>query len=189
MGGHRMLVSILKSWLVIHVRGEKFLSSVITFKVFEPYCRSTAQIKAHKNILMARSVFFWSLFKSGMKESVSNKVELDDDPAIFKELLKFLYSGLLPGNMDEIATKLLPVADKYAVEELKELCKLSLRRNLSAKSVVQVMQLADNHNCPDLFESAAPIFKENLKDLDQSSWDELEKESKLLVKLLKIAAE
>ena len=57
MGGHRMLVSILKSWLVIHVRGEKFLSSVITFKVFDLERRSTAQIEAHKKSFQRALIF------------------------------------------------------------------------------------------------------------------------------------
>lgn len=147
------------------------------------------EIKAHKTILIARSVFFRSLFKSGMKESRANEVELDDDPWVFKELLKFLYSGLLPGNMDEIAMALFPVADKYVLDDLKQSCKATIRHNVSRENVMQVLRLAEMYDCPDLFEHASSIFKENLKDLDQSFWDELENESsRFLAKLLKICS-
>ena len=144
------------------------------------------EIKAHKAILTARSDHFRSVFKSGMKESISKEIELDDDPTIFKELLRFLYSGLLPENLDQIAMDLLPIADKYAVEELKRSCDLAIRRNLSAKNIVQVMRLAEDYHCPDLFQYAAPVFKAKAKDLEQSTWDELEEESIFLSKLLKV---
>ena len=78
------------------------------------------KIKAHKNILIARSTYFGSLFTSGMTESLSSEIELDENPVIFKEALKFLYSSLTPENLDEIAIDLLPIADKYLLDELKQ---------------------------------------------------------------------
>merc|ERR1739838_816526 len=50
------------------------------------------KIKAHKNILVARSTYFHSLFSSGMSESLSNEVKLDENPLVFNEALKFMYS-------------------------------------------------------------------------------------------------
>merc|ERR1719209_1095116 len=73
------------------------------------------KFKAHKSHLTARSTYFQSLFNSGMSESLVNEVELDEDPLIFKEALKFIYSGLTPENLDDIAIKLLPLADKYLI--------------------------------------------------------------------------
>ena len=148
------------------------------------------EFKAHKNILVARSLYFRNLFKSGMKESLTKESEFDENPLLFQEMLKFLYSGLVPACIDEVAMDLLPIADKYAVKDLKQLCDTALRRSLSAENVVQVMRLADDHVCPDLFQYCAPIFKARLHDLQQIIWDELENESsKFLAKLLKIASE
>jgi hypothetical protein len=141
------------------------------------------EIKAHKNILTHRSAYFRLMFESGMKESLFNEVPLDENPAIFKKLLRFIYSGSVPVNIDENAMELLPLADKYGLDDLKPYCEAAICRNVSAENVIEVLRLADMHNCTDLFEYASPIFKENLKG-------RLEKESKeFLAKLLQICSE
>jgi len=57
-----------------------------------------------------------------MKEAVTGRVTIEDvDPATFKRLLKFLYTGMFKFSaMDE---ELFTVADKYQVETLMELCR------------------------------------------------------------------
>lgn len=131
------------------------------------------KIKAHKNILMARSTYFQSLFSSGMSESVSNEIKVDEDPRVFKEVLKFMYSGLTPENLDDIAIELLPLADKYLLDELKQLCDLAIRRNLSVDNIAEVLRIADDHDCSDLFIYCVPFFKANALILEQSGWDRL----------------
>ena len=131
------------------------------------------KIKAHKNILIARSTYFLSLFSSEMSESLSKEVKLEEDPRIFKEILKFMYSGLAPENLDVIAIELLPVADKYLLNELKQWCDLAIRRNLSVENVAEVLRIADDCGCSDLFKFCVPFFKANVKDLKRSDWDTL----------------
>jgi len=146
------------------------------------------QIKAHKAILSARSTHFRGLFESGMQESVTGKIELDDDPEIIKEVLKFLYSGILPENIDTIAMELLPVADKYALNELKQSCINVIRRQPTAENIVTIMLLADQHHCPDLIRFCAPFFQANVNKLKESDWAVLKKEPELLAKLLKLCS-
>jgi len=129
--------------------------------------------KAHKGPLTARSAYFRSLFNSGMTESLTNEVELDEDPLMFKEALKFMYTGLTPVNLDDVAIRLLPLADKYLLGELKQLCDTAIRRILSAENVAEVLRVADAHDCPDLFKYCVPFFKANIKGLESASLDML----------------
>ena len=153
--------------------------------------RDKEKINAHKSILSARSTYFRSLFEpsANWKENQCNEIELDEDPPVFKEVLKFLYCGLPPENFDQIAIELLPVADKYILDELKELCDLAIRRILSPENVVNVLQIANKHNCFDLFVYCLPLFKANIKTLKEPVVSSLKGDPNLLFKLLQICAE
>jgi len=144
------------------------------------------RIKVHKHVLKMRSNYFLSMFDSGMEESKTNLIEIKDaDPKAFKELIKFLYSGLLPENIDAIAMDLLPIADRYEVQELTDMCVTAIRRNLSVENVIESLVLAETYNCENLLNSCVPLFKKNLKDLRKSKkWKEMKKYPDLLSKLL-----
>jgi len=77
---------------------------------------------AHRSILSARSPVFAAMFASGMKETATGQVRIEDvDPDVFQKLLKFLYMGTFePSPMDR---DLFTVADKYQVTTLMELCR------------------------------------------------------------------
>ena len=69
------------------------------------------------------------MFQSGMQESSSKGIRIDDiAPAVFKELLKFVYSGLAPNDVLDIGVKLLPVADRYGLDVLKNMCESAIGR-------------------------------------------------------------
>ena len=152
----------------------------ITFVVGEE------EIQAHKHILMERSNYFASMFQSGMKECQTDRVEIKDVEAeIFEEVIEFLYSGLLPNNINAIAMDLLPIADRYEVDQLKKMCEAAIRRNLSVENVIDALLLAEVHDCKFLMASCIPLFKENLKDLSGSEkWKEMKRNPDLLSKLL-----
>ncbi len=79
-------------------------------------------INAHRSILSARSPIFAAMFKSGMSESQTSRVHIEDvDPTTFREFLKFLYTGMLEPSADK--EELLVLADKYHVETLEDCCK------------------------------------------------------------------
>ena len=83
---------------------------------------------AHKWILQARLLYFRSMFSSQMLETATNQVKIDDtDPDSFRRMLMFLYSGRLPRYSPGVASSLLPLADKYGVEDLRDSCAASKR--------------------------------------------------------------
>lgn len=77
---------------------------------------------AHRFVLSARCPVFAAMFNSGMKESLTGSVRIEDiDPDIFCDFLRFLYTGMLEPSA--INKKLFAVADRYQVEALMNLCK------------------------------------------------------------------
>ncbi|CAE7026923.1 BPM1, partial [Symbiodinium sp. CCMP2456] len=63
------------------------------------------RIKAHSQVLCARSEVFEKQLTTGMKESVSKMITIEDcDPASFKTLLHYLYTDDL-GCIDELLSK------------------------------------------------------------------------------------
>jgi speckle-type POZ protein len=116
--------------------------------------------RAHKLVLAMRSPVFKALLYGPMREKDSNRFVIDDmQPAIFKVLLRFIYTDSLPPNMDdglegddkkEVTRHLLVAADRYAVERLKLMCESILCKELDAESVATVLALADRHSCSRL---------------------------------------
>ncbi|NXG52197.1 SPOPL protein, partial [Psilopogon haemacephalus] len=108
------------------------------------------EFKAHKSVLAARSPVFNAMFEHEMEESKKNRVEIDDvDPEVFKEMMRFIYTGKAP-NLESMADNLLAAADKYALERLKVMCEEALCSNLSVENVADILILADLHSAEQL---------------------------------------
>ena len=76
---------------------------------------------AHKFILAARSPVLAAMFHADMIESRTGTVEIDDvDPDIFRQFLRFVYTGQVDGPLGKDLKR---VADKYDVKTLLALCK------------------------------------------------------------------
>jgi len=76
---------------------------------------------AHRHLLSARSPVFAAMLKSGMNESLTGKIRIDDlDSTTFFHFLKFLYTGEVENSGK--TKKLFPAADKYQVKTLMDIC-------------------------------------------------------------------
>jgi len=108
-------------------------------------------VRAHRYILSARSDYFESMFHSGMVEASSDEIQIKDcDVDLFSTMIKFLYTDVPPEEIDEIATKLLPLADQFLVPKLKYLCEESIVKALNQENVKENLILAHLCNCPEL---------------------------------------
>ena len=84
--------------------------------------------KAHRAIVSARSAVFAAMFASGMRESGTGRVEINDVlPETFADFLKFVYTGQL-GTPCFTNIELGYCADKYEVKTLGDLCNGSTAR-------------------------------------------------------------
>ena len=59
-----------------------------------------------------------------------------------EELVKYLYSGVLPENLATIAMELLPIACECDLDELIGACDYELRRILSRRNAINIIKLA-----------------------------------------------
>ena len=148
------------------------------------------EIRAHKNILIARSDYFRSLFQSGMLEAQSNRVIVEAKADLFRELLKFLYTGLPPENLPAVAAELLPLADQYGIAKLKNLCCSALILKVTSKTAIEIYLLAEAHACEDVANLCLRVIKGNLKTLKMSeTWSKLKENPVVAVRVLELFAE
>lgn len=116
------------------------------------------QFLAYKGILAARSSVFAAMFEHKMEESVKNTVKISDvEPEVFKELLLFIYSDQLT-RLKTMAHKLYVVADKYAIQRLKNLCRYEIIVSLSWRTVAETLMLADMHSDEEMKQKALKFF-------------------------------
>lgn len=132
------------------------------------------EILAHKALLAARSEVFAAMFHTTMKEQITNRVEISDmNFGILKEMMEFIYTERAP-NLKYINLELLLAADKYGLEDLKKVCVESLLNNLSVKTVVEVLIVADLQNIKILKLETLEYIKLNIGDVIQtSSWKQM----------------
>ena len=96
------------------------------------------EIKAHKTILSTRVPYFEKMFESGMKESLTNRVNMPEaDKKSFDVFLRYIYGGLLPKVFD--VEHQLKLAKMYEVPALITDCLPMLKEDLSKVSKFDVL--------------------------------------------------
>ncbi|TVU31097.1 hypothetical protein EJB05_22766, partial [Eragrostis curvula] len=113
---------------------------------------------AHRCVLAARSAVFEAELFGPMKESANMAVipVVDMEAEVFGALLHFVYTDMLHcGSGSKLqqasmAQHLLVAADRYGLERLKLLCEDKLCKHIDMDSVVTILLLAEQHNCPGL---------------------------------------
>merc|ERR1712142_733927 len=88
------------------------------------------EIKAHKAILSTRLPYFEKMFASGMKESLTNRVNMPEaDKKSFDVFLRYIYGGLLPRDFE--VEPQLNFAKMYDVPGLITDCLPKLKERIS----------------------------------------------------------
>ncbi|XP_066351338.1 BTB/POZ and MATH domain-containing protein 2-like [Miscanthus floridulus] len=110
---------------------------------------------AHKAVLAARSPVFMEKFYGSMTREIgTGSVTVEDMiPLVFKTLLHFVYTDMLPETLDSlghdyvvIITKLLVAADTYAMDRLKLMCESILAKKLSIENFDEFVDIAQRHS-------------------------------------------
>jgi len=145
-------------------------------------------VPAHQLILSARVPYFERLFASDMKEAVSKTITIEDaDVDSFKELLKFIYSGDLPKDIDGSPETYLPLAEKYDLPDLKTCCIQAMALNLTSENAVNSLILADMYRCADLKTECLRQLREKRDLISDESLEPLKKHPELLLELYRAA--
>jgi len=115
------------------------------------FCVNDELIGAHSLVLTARVPYFAKMMVSGMKESQTKEINIEDaDAETIRGLLQFVYSGKAPNNLDDKAELLLPLADQYDIQELKHLCCKALANKANSNNICSILILAHTFNCSTL---------------------------------------
>ena len=124
-----------------------------------------------------------------MEECVANEINISGRrPASLQRDSKvsvLWHSARVPQK--NVSPDLLVAADKYGLDDLKNMCESSLASHLDAENVIEFLFLAEDTHCPSLLEKASVVFRSHFESFAQTDrLDELERHPSLLKKLLKL---
>ncbi|XP_044010029.1 speckle-type POZ protein-like [Aphidius gifuensis] len=120
------------------------LSSDFTFKV------KGKSFQVIKGIMAARSCVFRKMFEGN---DTNEHTVSDIEAPVFEELLRYIYTDEAP-RIDELPKQLLAVADRYQLEELKNIHKL---RDVVATGPFQVLKASHGRVFMAVLEAIAEI--------------------------------
>ena len=132
------------------------------------------KLTAHKVILAAMSPVFEAMFKEGTKEHQDNHVNIEDiESDVFELFLRYLYSGQVD-KLEETYLDIFPVADKYDVQPLREICIQHMAENMSVDNAVDVLALAECHSVEQIKSLALQFIRKRFTDVSTTdAWTAL----------------
>ncbi|KAG8181914.1 hypothetical protein JTE90_012470 [Oedothorax gibbosus] len=141
------------------------------------------EFKAHKNILCARSSVFNTMLNCEMEEKLTNCVKITDfDPPTVRKMLNYIYCGQVEDLTPEVALQLYSAAEKYNLQDLKDICDGYLSNNLSVDIFCDALILAKLHNGERLMTATKIFFKVNTAVIKKNEkWCSLSKTNPDLV--------
>ena len=88
------------------------------------------QFKADKIVLSASPVFAGKFKIDGRARPLANLKIKNCEPQAFEAMLRFLYTDEME-ETEEMAKKLLPIANKYQLQSLRNKCESILKKTIS----------------------------------------------------------
>ena len=118
----------------------------------------------HRNILSTRSDVFRAMFQADMAENRTKKVAVKDiDSEVAREMLLFIYTGSVNGNvLKEKSRELLAAAERYQLDVLKSICEDHLCSNLQINNALENLVFGDIHSASMLRWMALQVIARNL---------------------------
>lgn len=130
-------------------------------------------MKAHKVVLAFASPVFAAMFQHDLQRRPTTTVIIKDiRPEVFDQFLKYLYVGKAPKlGEDGMALDLLIVAEKYAVDNLKQECVHHFRNNICVENAVPTLIVAHVHKAVELYKNVLTFITLNaLAVCSRSDW-------------------
>ncbi|XP_049961985.1 protein roadkill-like [Schistocerca serialis cubense] len=132
-----------------------------------------AEFQTHRTVLSARSPVFSAMLRHDTQEARDGIVHIKDVEAdVLREVLRFIYTDSTP-LLEKMADRLLVVADKYDLPQLKELCEVELAKNLTVDNAAATAVIALSHSCDILKQSVVSFVKRHrVPIMDSKGWAE-----------------
>lgn len=116
-------------------------------------------LRASVNKLAEKSKFFLKLLEGNkLKSSISTMPIKNVEFDIMNELLRFGHYGEVK-NLAEINFKLLKAAKKFGMKELKDLCMISISKNLHSGTCLETLTFADDNKIDELFDECCNLIR------------------------------
>ena len=110
---------------------------------FKLISEDESERKVHKFVLASSSPVFKNMLESNLEECQTGRCVISDmSTIILDEMLRFMYHVALENDKTN-AKELLKAADKYEINDLKELCEKLLIDELDMDNVVGLLLLAE----------------------------------------------
>ena len=137
------------------------------------------KIGAHSAIVVSGSPVICAMLEEDkFKEGRTKVVEIDEiKPVVFKEMLRYLYTGKATKlNEIDMTEPLFMAADKYQIEALKNLCEQNLIKKLNMQTVFNFLVVSYLHSAPHLLEASLKFLVSHKREVwPRSEWKELNK--------------
>ncbi|KAJ3032295.1 hypothetical protein HK097_005308, partial [Rhizophlyctis rosea] len=100
-------------------------------------------IRVHSLVLRARWPHFNNMFESGMSETTSRVLKLEDTHVTIKAFIQYLYTDTLtPTTTVEVITDLLIMSSRYCLDRLTKLCSEYLNNVMDVENVARIFRAA-----------------------------------------------
>ncbi|KAL8566239.1 hypothetical protein ACOMHN_046740 [Nucella lapillus] len=138
---------------------DHLLDSVERLRLDKGYTDLTISIDdhrfpCHKVVLAAGSVYFRTMFASGMEESRKEVIEIKQiEPPVFEQVLRFIYTGRVDISVVTVQ-ELFTQAQLFQISHLVELCVTFFQDNMNEWNCLAAMTLADVHAHRAMYEFA-----------------------------------
>ena len=146
----------------------------------------------HQVILSSRSPVFEAMFQADMTEKKTRKVQIDDfHPNVIEEVLNFIYTGCVktPKLLDENAPNILSAAEKYQLDQLKDLCEEKLCKNLDKNNCVKLLVFGDMFRASKLKKASLKFIANASLLKNSNNWKEcLQDRPHLLIEVIEAMA-
>jgi hypothetical protein len=104
------------------------------------------------------------MFDSDFKESKDKVVQIqEEDEAIFKQMIKLIYTNDISELTYDLAMDLIILAQKYDFSGLIESCCNVILASLNVETCVDILAVAESAQCDELMEEVFTFCFENIK--------------------------
>lgn len=159
------------------------------FTDFTINCSDGVDLQVHRIFLAKASNYFKKMLTIDMKEKKKNFVKFSDINSItMNQVLDFIFKKVFYCESPTDTINLLYAADKFELDQIKELCSEKLLQLVDETNVLEVYACAELYEDAELLNACANIIMENFWKIKQSKqWKALT--NKQFTKIMEVVLE
>ncbi|CAD5208258.1 unnamed protein product [Bursaphelenchus xylophilus] len=115
--------------------------------------------------LAVKSRVFAKMFEVDMNEKKEGVMKLDDDPDVVEAMLKYMYMYKKVEGI-ELARKVVQLAHRYEIDELKDQCELDMIRGLKEKDAEDILMFSWELKLSTLYLHCIDVLNNNFDGFD-----------------------